>query len=123
MTMQIRALFVAWKPPLLLVDDRATVGPIADGKIRLEAASRKGAFAVELSREEAERDDDRWRVVELSDGSCVQCIYDGSSWNNLLDVEHDLITRRGGRALARAIAEAGRPPVRRKGGPPEKSPR
>jgi hypothetical protein len=54
--MQIWSLPFAWKPPLSLVEDpRATVWQIAGGKIRLEATGRKGIYAVELTREEAER--------------------------------------------------------------------
>jgi hypothetical protein len=45
----------AWKPPLSLVEGRATVQQIAGGKVRLEVTGRKGVYAVELSREEAER--------------------------------------------------------------------
>jgi hypothetical protein len=53
--MQIWSLSFAWKPPLSLVEDRATLQQIAGGKIRLEATSRKGVYHVELTREEVER--------------------------------------------------------------------
>jgi hypothetical protein len=52
---QIWTSSVAWKPPLSLVEEQATVQQISDGKIRLEATARKGIYAVELTRAEAER--------------------------------------------------------------------
>jgi hypothetical protein len=55
MTMQIWSLPFIWKPPLSLVEDRASMQQQGDGKVRLEATGRKGVYAVELTREEAER--------------------------------------------------------------------
>jgi hypothetical protein len=53
--MQIWSLPFVWKPPLSLVEDRATLPQIGRGKVRLEVTGRKGVYAVELTREEAER--------------------------------------------------------------------
>jgi hypothetical protein len=53
--MQIWSLSFAWKPPLSLVEDRATMQQISDGKIRLEATGRKGVYVVEITGKEAER--------------------------------------------------------------------
>ena len=53
--MQIWSLPFVWKAPLSVVEDRAVMQQIAGGKVRLEATGRKAVWAVELSREEAER--------------------------------------------------------------------
>ena len=52
--MQIWSVPFVWKAPLVLVEDRPKM-QLSGDQIRVELTGRKGVYAVELSREEAER--------------------------------------------------------------------